>query len=74
VTAETMKVKLSEIELAQQGLRDSIQRARNLTEETVRLVLKHRTGAPKPLTRRADPPGPCAWPKSAPPPDRVSCV
>jgi len=49
VAIETMEARLSEIERAQQELRDSIQRARNLTEETVRLVLKHRAEAPKPL-------------------------
>jgi len=49
VTTKTMEATLSEIEQAQRGLRDSIQRARNLTEETVRLVLRHRAEAPKPL-------------------------
>ena len=43
-----MEMTLSEIELAQQGLRDSIERARGLTEETARLVLKHRIEMPKP--------------------------
>ena len=31
------------------ALRDSIRRARGLTEDTERLVLKHRTEMPKPL-------------------------
>ena len=37
------------IEVAQAGLRDSIKRAKGLAEETDRLVLKHRSEAPKPL-------------------------
>ena len=48
LTAKSMEMTLSEIELAQQGLRDSIERARGLTEETARLVLKHRIEMPKP--------------------------
>ena len=40
---------LCEIEAAQAALRDSIERARGLTEDTERLVLKHRTEMPKPL-------------------------
>jgi hypothetical protein len=39
---------LIEIEAAQAGLRDSIERARDLAEETERLVHKHRCEAPKP--------------------------
>ena len=39
---------LIEIEEAQAGLRDSIEQARGLAEETERLVLKHRAEAPKP--------------------------
>ena len=39
---------LIEIEEAQAALRDSIERVRDLTEETERLVLKHRSQAPKP--------------------------
>jgi hypothetical protein len=39
---------LIEIEAAQAGLRDSIVRARDLAEETERLVHKHRCEAPKP--------------------------
>jgi hypothetical protein len=39
---------LCEIEEAQAALRDSIERARDLTAETERLVLKHRMEMPKP--------------------------
>lgn len=39
---------LTKIEEAQAALRDSIERARDLTEETERLVLKHRIEAVKP--------------------------
>ena len=39
---------LVEIEEAQAALRDSIERARDLTAETDRLVLKHRIEAAKP--------------------------
>ena len=39
---------LIRIEEAQAGLRDSIERTRGLTEETERLVLKHRTEVAKP--------------------------
>jgi hypothetical protein len=39
---------LVEIEEAQAGLRDSIERARDLAEETDRLVHKHRREAAKP--------------------------
>jgi hypothetical protein len=39
---------LIEIEEAQAGLRDSIERARDLTEESERLVLKCRAEAAKP--------------------------
>lgn len=37
-----------EIEEAQVALRDSIDRARNLVEETARLILKHRIEAARP--------------------------
>jgi hypothetical protein len=43
-----MEETLFEIEEAQAALRDSIERARDLTEETDRLVLKHRTETAKP--------------------------
>jgi hypothetical protein len=39
---------LVEIEAAQAGLRDSIERARDLAEETDRIVHKHRCETPKP--------------------------
>jgi hypothetical protein len=39
---------LIEIEEAQAGLRDSIERARDLTEEVERLVLRHRDEPAKP--------------------------
>lgn len=39
---------LFEIEAAQAALRVSIERARDLTEETERLVLKHRTDTSRP--------------------------
>jgi hypothetical protein len=39
---------LFEIEAAQEALRDSIERARDLTQEIERLVLKHRTDTPRP--------------------------
>jgi hypothetical protein len=45
---KTMDQTLVEIEEAQEALRDSIERARDLTEETERLVLKHRTDTPRP--------------------------
>jgi hypothetical protein len=49
MTAKTLELTLSEIENAQAGLRDSIERARDLAEESERLVLKHRIEAANPL-------------------------
>jgi len=43
-----MEETLLEIEEAQAALRDSIERARDLAEETDRLVLRNRVEAPKP--------------------------
>jgi hypothetical protein len=43
---------LIEIEEAQAGLRDSIERARDLVEETDRLVLKHRIETARPPNRQ----------------------
>jgi hypothetical protein len=43
-----MEQTLCEIEAAQEKLRDSIERTRDLTEETARLVLKHRSELPAP--------------------------
>jgi hypothetical protein len=48
LSPKPMAETLCEIEEAQAGLRDSIERARDLTEETERLVLKHRTEAGRP--------------------------
>jgi len=44
-----MNETLCEIEEAQAALRDSIERARDLAEETERLVLKHRLEMPQPI-------------------------
>jgi hypothetical protein len=49
LTAKTLEMTLSEIELAQAGLRDSIERARDLTKESERLVLRHRVEGAKAL-------------------------
>ena len=43
-----MNETLCEIEEAQAALRDSIERARDLAEETARLVLKCRAEGPRP--------------------------
>ena len=48
LTTKPMAETLLEIEEAQAMLRDSIARARDLTEDTERLVLKTRAEAPKP--------------------------
>ena len=48
LSMKPMEETLFEIEEAQAALRDSIERARNLTEETDRLVLKYRTETAKP--------------------------
>jgi hypothetical protein len=51
VTDKSLEMTLSEIELAQAGLRDSIERARDLVEKSERLVLKHRVDGAKLLHR-----------------------
>ena len=48
VSTKPMAETLIEIEQAQAGLRDSIERAIDLTEEVDRLVLKHRVEPAKP--------------------------
>ena len=49
LSIKPMAETLLEIEEAQAALRDSIDRARDLADETDRLVLKHRVEAAKPV-------------------------
>ena len=46
--AKPVEETLFEIEAAQAGLRDSIEQARDLADESDRLVLKHRAETAKP--------------------------
>ena len=48
LNAKSMEATLFEIERAQEGLRESIERAKGLTEETARLVRENHVEMPKP--------------------------
>ena len=52
LSTKPMAETLIEIEEAQAGLRDSIAQAKDLTEESARLVLEHRLETAKPDNRQ----------------------